>query len=65
MNGTTWNGYPMGQGSGSFLLSEGDILKLSPHSYLVFQCEIPTDEDSLDMIQQTEMEVRAHMFSVA
>lgn len=60
MNGTMWNGYAMGQGSGSFLLSEGDILRLSPNSYLIFQCEIPTEEDDLDMIHQIEMEVSTH-----
>lgn len=58
MNGTTWNDYQMGKGSGSFLLGHGDILKLTPDIYLVFQCEGHVKETGFDMLQKVEMKVR-------
>lgn len=58
MNGTMWNDYPMGKGSGSFLLSSGDMLQLSPNSYLMFRRKRVMEEDSFDLLQQLEMEVR-------
>lgn len=36
MNGTLWNGFPMGKGGGSFLLSGGDVLDVAPGCALRF-----------------------------
>ena len=58
MNGTTWNDYQMGKGSGSFLLSHGDMLKLTPDVYLVFRCEEHVKQTGFDMLQKVEMKVR-------
>lgn len=58
MNGTTWNDYPMGKGGSSFLLSSGDMLRLSPTSYLMFRTRRFMEEDSFDSVQQIEMGVR-------
>ena len=57
MNGTTWNGYEMGKGSGSFLLSHGDILKLTPDTFLRFQYQDGMEENGFDMLQTVEMKV--------
>lgn len=62
MNGTTWNDYPMGKGSSSFLLSGGDMLRLSPTSYLMFRTRRFMEEDSFDSVQQIEMGVRYLFF---
>lgn len=58
MNGTNWNDYQMGKGSGSVLLSHGDMLKLTPDVYLVFRCEEHVKETGFDMLQKVEMKVR-------
>lgn len=58
MNGTLWNDYPMGERSGSFLLSDGDALKLSPNFHLLYRCDRHMEEDRFDMIQQIEREAR-------
>lgn len=58
MNGTTWNDYQMHKGSGSFLLSHGDMLKLTPGVYLVFRCEQRVRQPGFDMLQKVEMKVR-------
>ncbi|KAJ0426968.1 kinase-like domain-containing protein [Aspergillus carlsbadensis] len=39
MNGTLWNGYRMGNGRSSVLLSDGDILRLSDTVYLKYNSE--------------------------
>lgn len=57
MNGTTWNGYEMGKGSGSYLLSHGDILKLTPDTYFRFQHQEDMEENGFDMLQTVEMKV--------
>lgn len=57
MNGTTWNGYPMWKGRGSFLLSDGDILTLSADVHLMFCSDDCMEEEDFDMVQQIEMEV--------
>lgn len=58
MNGTMWNDYRMGEGSGSFLLSHGDRLKLTPDVYLMFLCEEYREDPGFDMLQKVEMKVR-------
>lgn len=57
MNGTTWNGYPMGKSSGSLLLSHGDILQLAPDIYLLFQCEERIEGKGFDVLQTVETKV--------
>lgn len=60
MNGTAWNGYPMAR-RGSFLLSDGDVLALSPESQLMFFSDSCMEEENIDMVQQVEMEVSAFL----
>ncbi|KAF7591258.1 Meiosis-specific serine/threonine-protein kinase mek1 [Aspergillus hancockii] len=55
MNGTSWNGYLMGKGS--YLLSDGDVLKLSPSISLQYRSEKKTKEECFDKLQILEMEV--------
>ena len=57
MNGSSWNGYPMGKGKGSFLLSDGDVLQLSLRFSLHFCCAVQGNEDCFDMLQMIEMRV--------
>lgn len=57
LNGTSWNNYPMGKGNGSFLLSDGDVLKLSPDFHLLYRREAHKDENHFDMLQTVEMRV--------
>lgn len=62
LNGTLWNNIPMGKGNGSFLLSDGDTLRLSPGIVLRFQ-QYPdntgnaTAEGCFDALQRAEMKV--------
>ena len=37
-NGTFWNGRLIGRGNGGFLLSDGDVLRLSPRVEIVYHC---------------------------
>lgn len=60
MNGTAWNGYPMAR-RGSFLLSDGDVLALSPESQLMFCSDSCMEEENIEMVQQVEMEVSAFL----
>ncbi|KAE8360200.1 kinase-like domain-containing protein [Aspergillus caelatus] len=64
MNGTSWNGYPMGKGKESFLLSDGDVLRLSPKLSLHFRCAVQGKEDCFDMLQMIEMRVFEDQYSV-
>ena len=57
MNGTMWNDFRMGEGCGSFLLSHGDKLKLTPDIYLIFQCEEYKESQGFDILQKVEMKV--------
>lgn len=58
MNGTMWNEYQMGNGTGSFLLSHGDTLRLAPDIHLLFRCnEHIINERAFDMLQTVEMKV--------
>lgn len=59
MNGTLWNDLPMGKGSGSFLLSDGDVLRLSPGFFLRFCC-VGRGDGCFDVVQRMEMEVSLH-----
>ncbi|KAF7617181.1 hypothetical protein AFLA_005226 [Aspergillus flavus NRRL3357] len=64
MNGTSWNGYPMGKGRGSFLLSDGDVLQLSPRLSLHIRCAAQGKEDCFDMLQMIEMKVFEDQYKV-
>lgn len=59
-NGTLWNGFPMGKGSGSFLLSDGDRLTLTENRVLVFRQTFSSGGGNgfcFDDSQRAEMEV--------
>lgn len=47
----------MGKGNGSFLLSDGDILKLSPSVHLLYRRDRHREEDHFDVLQTVEMRV--------
>ncbi|KAE8148593.1 kinase-like domain-containing protein [Aspergillus avenaceus] len=64
LNGTLWNGHPMGKGNGSFLLSDGDVLTLSPRVSLQFNCEDHTQSIPFSELQILEMRVFAHQYMV-
>ncbi|PLB53663.1 Pkinase-domain-containing protein [Aspergillus steynii IBT 23096] len=53
-NGTLWNGYFMGKGNGSYLLSDGDILHLRPGTSLRYTCRDNRNQDRLDTLQSME-----------
>ncbi|PTU19795.1 hypothetical protein P175DRAFT_0439669, partial [Aspergillus ochraceoroseus IBT 24754] len=55
MNGTEWNGYRMANAQRSFLLSDGDILRLSPKSYIQFREVDPLRGKSFSLLQKIEM----------
>jgi hypothetical protein len=60
-NGTYWKGCFIGKGSGGFLLSDGDVLRLSRQTYLVFQ-SVPQPKPNppgevFDYVQEVEMDV--------
>lgn len=56
-NGTTWSGYPMRTGTGSYLLRDGDTLKLSANFYLLFRADGYSDYPEFDPMQQLEIDV--------
>ncbi|EAW12828.1 FHA domain-containing serine/threonine-protein kinase [Aspergillus clavatus NRRL 1] len=64
LNGTSWNNYPMGKGNGSFLLSDGDVLKLSPDFHLLYRREAHKDENHFDMLQTVEMRVFEDQYTI-
>ncbi|KAG2016763.1 hypothetical protein GB937_006243 [Aspergillus fischeri] len=64
LNGTAWNNYPMGKGNGSFLLSDGDILKLSPSVHLLYRRDGHRAEDHFDMLQRVEMRVFEDQYTI-
>ncbi|OOQ87102.1 serine/threonine protein kinase [Penicillium brasilianum] len=55
MNGTFWNGYPMGKGKGSSLLSDGDILRVAGDTHIRFKSADPDTENKFTQLQQLEM----------
>lgn len=58
-NGTYWNGGLIGNGNGGYLLSNGDVLRLSRQTFLVFEHETDrTPEAHFDFAQEWEMAVR-------
>jgi protein-serine/threonine kinase len=57
MNGTLWNGYRMGNGRSSFLLSDGDILRLSDTVYLKYNSEDHSQAKCFTARQAVEMRV--------
>ncbi|GIJ85719.1 hypothetical protein Asppvi_004581 [Aspergillus pseudoviridinutans] len=64
LNGTSWNNYPMGKGNGSFLLSDGDILKLSPSVHLLYRRDRHRAEDHFDVLQRVEMRVFEDQYTI-
>ena len=57
-NGTYWNGSLIGQGNGGYLLSDGDVLKLTRNNYLVFTGNPDSpDKSAFDLTQECEMAV--------
>lgn len=64
LNGTSWNNYPMGKGNGSFLLSDGDTLKLSPSVHLLYRRDGHRSEDHFDMLQRVEMRVFEDQYTI-
>ncbi|GIC89677.1 FHA domain-containing serine/threonine-protein kinase [Aspergillus udagawae] len=64
LNGTSWNEYPMGKGNGSFLLSDGDILKLSPSVHLLYRRDGHREEDHFDVLQRVEMRVFEDQYTI-
>ncbi|KAL2010194.1 hypothetical protein VTN00DRAFT_6001 [Thermoascus crustaceus] len=54
-NGTSWNGSFIGKGTGGVLLSDGDVLRLSPRFYIQFRCGTRPQEDAFDRVQRSEM----------
>lgn len=57
MNGTFWNGYRMAKGRGSFLLSDGDNLRVSVGVHIQFKSADPDKETNITQLQQLEMKV--------
>ncbi|KAF7118698.1 hypothetical protein CNMCM5793_008237 [Aspergillus hiratsukae] len=64
LNGTSWNNYPMGKGNGSFLLSDGDILKLSPSVHLLYRRDRHREEEHFDVLQRIEMRVFEDQYTI-
>ncbi|KAK5942019.1 hypothetical protein PMZ80_005971 [Knufia obscura] len=55
-NGCHWNGSLMGKKSDAFLLSDGDRLRLTSQTSLVFQASIADERNRFDLIQEREMQ---------
>ncbi|KAL3463966.1 kinase-like domain-containing protein [Aspergillus heterothallicus] len=64
MNGTLWNGYRMGNGRSSFLLSDGDILRLSDTVYLKYNSEDYSQAKCFTARQAVEMRTFANDYIV-
>ncbi|KAL2813286.1 kinase-like domain-containing protein [Aspergillus granulosus] len=64
MNGTWWNGYPMGDRRNSFLLSDGDILQLSDTVYLKYYSEDYSRAKCFTARQAVEMRTFANDYIV-
>lgn len=57
-SGTYWNGSLIGRGNCGYLLSNDDVLKLSPNTFLQFQSIAKSDQqENFDLAQEREMEV--------
>lgn len=57
MNGTLWNEYPMGKANGSFLLSDGDVLRVTAGVYIRFRSAGYSEENRMSYLQRIEMRV--------
>jgi hypothetical protein len=58
LNGTRWNGALIDRSNGGVLLSDGDILQLSPALYLLFRCcSSQQMTDPFSPLQRREMKV--------
>lgn len=55
-NGVHWNGSLIGRKKDAFLLSNGDRLRLTAETSLVFKSSSLIDSDSFDLIQEQEMQ---------
>ncbi|KAL2863446.1 FHA domain-containing serine/threonine-protein kinase [Aspergillus lucknowensis] len=64
MNGTMWNGYRMGNGRSSYLLSDGDILQLSDNVYLKYYSEDLSQARCFTEKQSAEMKAFANDYIV-
>lgn len=57
-NGTYWNGSLIGRGNCGYLLSNDDVLKLSPNTSLRYQAVLSANEsETFDLVQENEMRV--------
>ncbi|KAI9372537.1 kinase-like domain-containing protein [Aspergillus egyptiacus] len=64
MNGTLWNGYRMGNGRSSFLLSDGDILQLAQGVHLKYNSEDHSQAKCFSVLQTLEMRAFANEYIV-
>ena len=56
-NGCHWNQSLMGKKNNAFLLSDGDRLRLTAKTSLVFQAQSISERDDFDVVQEQEMRV--------
>jgi len=56
-NGCHWNGSLMGKKNDAFLLSDGDRLRLTSRTSLVFQASSVDERNYFDLVQEREMQV--------
>lgn len=56
-NGCHWNGSLMGKKNDAFLLSDGDRLRLTSKTSLVFQASSIDERNHFDLVQEREMRV--------
>lgn len=58
-NGTYWNGTLIGRVNGGVLLSDGDVLRVSPHRSFSYRGADPILPELRDEIQEREKKVDA------
>ncbi|KAL1979521.1 hypothetical protein VTN96DRAFT_5678 [Rasamsonia emersonii] len=63
-NGTFWNGAKIARGNGGVLLSDGDILRLSPGSYIQFRCRSGQTTDPFSALQRQEMKAFESQYTI-
>lgn len=62
-NGTYWNGSTIGRGNGGYLLSDGDVLRLSRLTTFTFHTVANSSfNPNFDFTREREMEVRSFHF---
>ncbi|KAL6233853.1 hypothetical protein BDW75DRAFT_251801 [Aspergillus navahoensis] len=64
MNGSLWNNYRMGNRQSSFLLSDGDILRLSEGVYLIYRSFDNAQPTYFDPFQALEMRAFSHEYVI-